>query len=288
MGFDQHFLWGAASADYQVEGAYLDDGKGLGIWDALSEGHVKHGDNGNVACDHYHRFREDIALMKQIGLKAYRFSVSWPRVMPEEGRVNGKGVAFYMELVRELTEAGIQPMCTLFHWNLPMWAHEKGGWLWDGISDAFADFARVVVDALSDSVSVWMTLNEPACFIGAGYLYGFHAPFEKHAGDEDRTARLVRNTLLVGDPIRRQDRASDRACSERVNIYAGKRQEPGRSEGNDLCGPALRVLRCVLDGPDRKRRAARFSERICQRRRPEGDASAHRLFRIQLLQFLRL
>ncbi len=197
MGFDQNFLWGAASADYQVEGAYLDDGKGLGIWDALSEGHVKHGDNGNVACDHYHRFREDIALMKQIGLKAYRFSVSWPRVMPEEGRVNGKGVAFYKELVRELTEAGIQPMCTLFHWNLPMWAYEKGGWLWDGISDAFADFARVVVDALSDSVSVWMTLNEPACFIGAGYLYGFHAPFEKHAGDEDRTARLVRNTLLA-------------------------------------------------------------------------------------------
>ena len=197
MGFDQHFLWGAASAAYQVEGAYLDDGKGPGIWDALSSGHVKHGDNGNTACDHYHRYREDVALMKQIGLKAYRFSVSWPRVMPEEGKISEKGLEFYKNLVSELVSAGIEPMCTIFHWDLPMWAHEKGGWLWDGISDAFAEYARIVRDALSDKVSCWMTINEPACFIGMGYLYGVHAPFETLAGDQEKTARLVRNTLLA-------------------------------------------------------------------------------------------
>ena len=128
MGFSNNFLWGAATAAYQVEGAYDTDGKGMGIWDALSAGHVVHGDNGNIACDHYRRFREDVAIMKSLGLKAYRFSVSWPRVMPEEGKVNPKGLAFYSALVDELLAAGIEPMVTLFHWNLPMWAHEKGGW----------------------------------------------------------------------------------------------------------------------------------------------------------------
>ena len=95
MGFPKNFIWGAASADYQIEGAYDEDGKGAGIWDALSEGHVKHGENGNVACDHYHRYKEDVAIMKELGLKAYRFSVSWPRIMPREGEINEKGIQFY-------------------------------------------------------------------------------------------------------------------------------------------------------------------------------------------------
>lgn len=115
MSFSQDFLWGAASAAYQIEGAYEEDGKGPSIWDALSDGHIVHGDNGKVACDHYHRFREDVVLMKQIGLKAYRFSVSWPRVMPEEGRINEKGINFYRELVDELLSAGITPLVTLYH-----------------------------------------------------------------------------------------------------------------------------------------------------------------------------
>ena len=159
MSFPKQFLWGAASAAYQVEGAYLDDGKGPGIWDALSDGHVKHGDNGNIACDHYYRYKEDVALMKQMGLKAYRFSVSWPRIMPEEHVVNEKGITFYRDLVRELLNAGITPMCTLYHWNLPMWMHEKGGWLCDEISEYFEEYTKVVVEALSDQVSVWMTMN---------------------------------------------------------------------------------------------------------------------------------
>lgn len=202
MRFPQDFLWGAASAAYQVEGAYDEDGKGAGIWDALSEGHVKHGENGNVACDHYHRYKEDIALMKEMGLKAYRFSVSWPRVIPREGEVNEKGLEFYRNLVDELIEAGIEPMCTIFHWNLPMWLYEKGGWRCDEISGYFAEYAKVLVEALSDKVTYWMTVNEPACFIGNGYVTGEHAPFmscldmehpEKMVGD---VAALSKNVLL--------------------------------------------------------------------------------------------
>ena len=201
MSFSKDFLWGAASAAYQVEGAYNEDGKGLSIWDALSGGHVAHGDNGNVSCDHYHRFREDIALMKKIGLKAYRFSVSWPRVVPERGVINEKGLAFYRDLVNELLDAGIRPLCTLYHWDLPMWAHECGGWYADTVSDDFADYAAVVTDALSDMVEWWMPFNEPTSFIGAGYLSAEHAPFESVVpGTDEATEKLsalTRNVLLA-------------------------------------------------------------------------------------------
>lgn len=200
MAFAKDFMWGAASAAHQVEGAYLEDGKGLGIWDALTCGRIKHGENAYVACDHYHRYKEDVALMKQMGLKAYRFSVSWPRIMPEEGVVNEKGVAFYQNLVSELRNAGIEPLCTLFHWNLPMWLHEKGGWMHEGISDAFYDYAKVVVDALSDKVSYWMTVNEPSNFIGLGYIMGMHAPFQSTISDPEKMMQsipmLTKNVLL--------------------------------------------------------------------------------------------
>lgn len=192
MGFSKDFLWGAATAAYQVEGACSDDGKGPGIWDVLSEGHIVHGDNGNVSADHYHRYKEDIVLMKEIGLKSYRFSISWPRVIPKEGTVNEKGLAFYSDLVDELLAAGIEPMVTLFHWNLPMWIHEKGGWIWDGISDVFADYTKIVVDALSNRVQYWMTINEPQCFVGAGYLGGMHAPFLQAI---DKVPELTRNAF---------------------------------------------------------------------------------------------
>ena len=201
MGFSQDFLWGAASAAYQIEGAYNEDGKGPSIWDAMSEGHIVHGDNGRISCDHYHRFREDVALMKQIGLKAYRFSVSWPRVIPAEGKVNQMGLDFYRALVQELLDAGITPLCTLYHWDLPLWVHEKGGWLSDSICDDFAVFAKVVTETLSDKVSYWMTFNEGTSFIGEGYLHGTHPPYEKvPAGsreEEEKVLRLSRNLLLA-------------------------------------------------------------------------------------------
>lgn len=201
MGFSKDFLWGAASAAYQIEGAYDADGKGLSIWDALSEGHVEHGENGNISCDHYHRFREDIALMKSLGLKAYRFSVSWPRVMPREGEINPAGIEFYKELVHEIIDAGMTPLCTLYHWDLPMWMHEKGGWFADSVSDHFEEYTAAVIDALSDRVSRWMPFNEPTSFIGAGYLIGIHAPFESAEEGSDeyyrRLAALSRNVLLA-------------------------------------------------------------------------------------------
>ena len=202
MSFPNGFMWGAASAAYQVEGAYNEDGKGMGIWDALSAGHVIHGDNGNVACDHYHRFREDVAQMKRLGLKSYRFSVSWPRVMPAPGVVNEKGLRFYSDLVDELLSAGIEPMCTVFHWNLPMWLHEKGGWHNEETAEAMGELAALLADRLSDRVRWWMTVNEPACVVGLGYMMGNHAPFETAAGmseeeAEARVAQLTRNVLLA-------------------------------------------------------------------------------------------
>lgn len=200
MSFSKDFIWGAASAAHQIEGAYDEDGKGPGIWDALWEGHVNHRENGNIACDHYHRYKEDVAIMKQMQLQAYRFSVSWPRIMPEENKINKRGLEFYQNLVQELLEAGITPMCTLFHWNLPMWLHEKGGWLCDEISDYFESLTEVVTDALSDKVSVWITMNEASTFTGAGYLDGIHAPFETcEPGSKkrlERMCRITRNVLL--------------------------------------------------------------------------------------------
>ncbi len=234
MGFPEGFLWGAASAAYQVEGAWDADGKGMGIWDALSGGHVAHGENGNTACDHYRRFREDVALMKQLGLKAYRFSVSWPRVMPRQGEINEKGLQFYSDLVDELLAAGIEPMCTVFHWNLPMWLHEKGGWHSEETADAMAAFAGLLSERLSDRVGYWMTLNEPACFIGLGYDAGVHAPFERAALMEEGERRrvlggLTRTVLLAHGKAVRAIR--ERACRQvRVGIAMnGRIYTPGDS-----------------------------------------------------------
>lgn len=181
-GFCKDFLWGAASAAHQIEGAYLEDGKGMGIWDTFEQetGYIIRNENGNVACDHYHRYREDVAIMKELGLKSYRFSVSWPRVMPEGyGTVNEKGLQFYIDLVNELTEAGIEPMVTLFHWNLPTAIYELGGWENPQVVDWFEQYTYVVTTALGKKVKYWMTFNEPQLFIGAGLNAGVFAPFEK-------------------------------------------------------------------------------------------------------------
>lgn len=179
MGFTRDFLWGAASASFQVEGAWAEDGKAPGICDMLFEGHTAHGDNGRVSSDHYHHMKEDVDLMKKLGLKSYRFSVSWPRVIPRPGMVNKKGLDFYVSLVDELRKAGIEPMCTLFHWDMPMWMHEKGGWVNPKIADYFCDYVKTVVEALSDKVSWWFTFNEPQCFAGGGYADAFLPPFYK-------------------------------------------------------------------------------------------------------------
>ena len=182
MEFPKSFVWGAAAASYQIEGAAFEDGKGASVWDMFCRkpGVIRNGENGDVACDHYHRFKEDVALMKQIGLKAYRLSISWPRLIPAgTGQVNPAGLAFYDALVDELLSAGIQPYVTLFHWDFPYELYLRGGWLNPDSPDWFADYTRVVVDRLSDRVSYWMTLNEPQCFIGSGHRDGDDAPGDR-------------------------------------------------------------------------------------------------------------
>lgn len=199
MSFPQNFLWGAASAAHQIEGAYLEDGKGLGIWDYFAngeQGHIAHGESGNVACDHYHRYKEDVALMKEIGLKSYRFSISWPRVLPEGTRkVNEKGLQFYSDLVDELLAAGIEPMVTLYHWNLPYELHQKGGWKNPSSPLWFEEYTKVVVDKLSDRVKYWLTFNEPQMFIGLSCERGIHAPFTRES--EEELLLMTKHVLLA-------------------------------------------------------------------------------------------
>lgn len=182
MAFRNDFLWGAASASYQIEGAYLDDGKGFNIWDLGTEtvGKIAHGENGKIACDHYHLFQEDVQLMKQIGLKAYRFSINWARVLPKGlGEINQAGLKFYTDLVDELLKAGIEPIVTLFHWDYPVALEEKGGWLHESSPEWFAEYTKVIVEALSDRVQYWMTINEPQIFVDLGYRSGVFAPFKQ-------------------------------------------------------------------------------------------------------------
>jgi len=173
------FVFGAATAAYQIEGAWDEDGKGRSIWDAFVRvpGAIVGGDTGDEACDHYHRWRQDVALMAELGLDAYRFSISWPRVLPDGiGRVNEAGVAFYDRLVDALLESGIRPFLTLYHWDLPQVLQERDGWDAAGVDDAFAQYAALLADRLGDRVRDWITLNEPEVAAFAGHYHGVHAP----------------------------------------------------------------------------------------------------------------
>lgn len=179
MHFPAKFHWGAVASAYQIEGAWQADGKGSSVWDMFTrrKGHVWDGQTGQVSCDHYNRYKEDVALMAQMGLNAYRFSVSWPRVMPNgTGSINKAGLGFYDRLVDELLGAGIQPWVTLFHWDYPYELFLRGGWLNPDSPSWFAKYTEAVVDRLSDRVTHWVTLNEPQCFIGLGHETGEHAP----------------------------------------------------------------------------------------------------------------
>ena len=176
--FPQDFLFGAATAAYQIEGAALEDGRTDSIWDAFARvpGAVINADNGDVACDHYHRYGDDVALMKKLGLQTYRFSTSWSRVRPDGGPLNAKGVDFYKRLVDELLDADILPWLTLYHWDLPQALQDRGGWTNRDTSNLFTEYALDLHDALGDRVNVWTTLNEPWCSSFLSYTAGVHAP----------------------------------------------------------------------------------------------------------------
>ncbi len=177
--FPEKFLWGAATSAYQIEGSPLADGAGPSIWQrfAHTPGMMRDGDTGDVACDHYRRYRDDVALMGDLGLQAYRFSVSWSRVMPQgRGNVNHAGLGFYERLVDALLERGIEPMVTLFHWDLPAALDDRGGWLNPDIAQWFAEYAQTMFRGLNDRVKLWATLNEPWVVTDGGYLHGALAP----------------------------------------------------------------------------------------------------------------
>ncbi len=206
--FPQGFLWGAATASYQIEGGWREDGKGESIWDRFSHtpGKIENGDTGDVAADHYHRWQSDIQLMSELGLKAYRFSISWPRILPQGyGRIEPRGLDFYSRLVDGLLAAGIEPWATLYHWDLPQALEDRGGWPARDTAKAFAEYAEVVSRALGDRVKHWMTLNEPMVSAVLGYYIGNHAPGRQSVQE----AAEATHHLLLGHglavPVIRRD-----------------------------------------------------------------------------------
>ena len=195
LRFPDGFLWGAATAAYQIEGAPDADGKGPSIWDTFSHtpGKVFHGDTGDVACDSYHRYPEDIAMLQRLGVGAYRFSLSWPRIQPDgRGPANQQGLDYYHRLVDALLDKGITPVITLYHWDLPQALQDKGGWAMRDIAEIFADYAAIAGEALGDRVHRWITLNEPWVVAHVGYRDGRHAP-----GETDPAKAVAANHHLL-------------------------------------------------------------------------------------------
>jgi len=202
LTFPHNFLWGAATASYQIEGAWNEDGKGESIWDRFSHtpGKVTNGDTGDIACDHYHRYPEDIALMRQLGLKAYRFSVSWSRIFPSGfGGVNLPGLDFYDRLTDTLLAANIEPFITLHHWDYPQTLYENGGWTNRDNLGYFADYSAVMAKRLGDRICRWTTFNEPGVIAWDGYVGGEHAPGEKNSAKGQQVAHnlMVAHGLAV-------------------------------------------------------------------------------------------
>lgn len=194
--FPSDFLWGAATSAYQIEGGFNEDGRGLSIWDVFCRvpGKIKQGATGDVACDFYHRMEEDVWLMKQLGIRTYRFSVSWPRIIPQGcGQVNQAGLDFYHRLVDQLLAYDIEPFCTLYHWDLPQALQDEGGWNNRATAEAFAEYADVLFRSFDGKIRKWLTINEPWCVAFLGHYEGMHAP-----GIQDlQTAIQVSHHLLL-------------------------------------------------------------------------------------------
>ena len=234
----EHFLWGAATSAYQIEGAPLADGAGPSIWHAFAHtpGRIRHGDTGDRACEHYRRWADDLALMAELGLGAYRFSVSWARVLPT-GRapVNAAGLDFYRRLVDGLLARGIVPMLTLYHWDLPLALHERGGWLHPDSPAWFADYAAVLFRALDDRVTHWLTFNEPWVSAVLGYLEGSRAPGWR---DPSAAARVGHHLLLAHAAATAAYRALGRhAIGIALNLEP---QHPARDTAADRAAAARR------------------------------------------------
>lgn len=246
LAFPKNFTWGVATSAYQIEGAWNEDGRGVSIWDTFSHtpGKVVHNENGDVAADHYHRWKEDIALLSEMGIKAYRFSTAWPRILPDDtGKVNKKGLDFYDRIVDELLKRKIEPYVCLFHWDLLQALQDKGGWPNRDTTTAFAEYARVVAGRLGDRVNVWFTHNEPWVAAFVGYFLGDHAPGKKDIGAAvkslhhillshglaaDAIHAEVKRSVKIGitlnlnpvDPA--MDSKKDQEAAERVDMFMNR------------------------------------------------------------------
>lgn len=195
MDFDKDFIFGVATSAYQIEGAFDEDGRTPSIWDTFSktEGKTYNMDNGDIACDHYHHYKEDVAIIKDLGADSYRFSISWPRIFPKQGEYNAKGMEFYRNLLKELKKNGIKTSVTLYHWDLPQWVQDMGGWEVRECANLFLEFAKKCFTELNDLVDMWITHNEPWCASILSNALGEHAP-----GKRDISAALkVAHHILV-------------------------------------------------------------------------------------------
>ncbi len=245
MSFPEGFVWGAAAASYQIEGGFDADGRGLSVWDMFAHrpGAIHNGDSGDVACDHYHRYKEDVQLMRQIGLHAYRLSLSWSRVLPHGvGPINEAGLEFYDRLIDELLANNIQPYVTLYHWDFPLDLYYRGGWLNRDSSDWFAEYAQVIVRALGDRVRYWMTMNEPSVFTGLGHLGGIHAPGDRLGAPEG--FRIAHHVLMAHGKASQVIRAhrSDAQISMAANGQLGI---PVSSSAADIEAARQWTFNCV-------------------------------------------
>ena len=272
--FPKGFIWGAATSSYQIEGAWNVDGKGESIWDRFcrTSGNVTDGDTGDIACDHYHHWRDDIAIMSDMGLHAYRFSLSWPRILPQgRGTVNSKGLDFYSRLVDELLDHGIEPFITLYHWDLPQALQDEGGWPVRATAEAYAEYAEIAARKLGDRVKRWMTFNEPFVSAYIGYYEGRHAPGHRDM-DEMLTAAhhlllahgwavpVIRNTvahvkvgivLNLGSQVPASNSLADRrAAWLNDGIVNRWYLDPlsGRGYPSDICAHYGRRLDFIFDG----------------------------------------
>lgn len=245
--FPQDFKWGVATASYQIEGAYNEDGRGMSIWDTFAHtpGKVKNGDNGNVACDSYHRVEEDVQLLKELGVKVYRFSVSWPRVLPSgRGEVNRAGLDYYHRLVDALLANGIEPFCTLYHWDLPQALQDEGGWGSRGSIDAFAHYAELMFNEFKGKIKHWITFNEPWCMAFLSNYLGVHAP-----GNKDLQLAIdVSHHLLVahGKAVKRFRELGipGRSALRRIRLgrcHTAIRRRISRPASGSTAGPAIGI-----------------------------------------------
>ncbi|MCM5553668.1 GH1 family beta-glucosidase [Pleomorphomonas sp. NRK KF1] len=243
--FPREFVFGYATAAYQIEGAHDEDGRKPSIWDAFSRipGRVRNGDTGDVACDHYHRMPEDVRLLRSLSADAYRFSIAWPRVIPDgRGPVNEKGIDFYDRLIDELLKAEIKPYATLYHWDLPIEQHGRGGWCARDTAYAFADYTDVVMARLGDRLSGIMTLNEPWCSGHLSYLIGEHAP-----GERNLTAALASiHTLNLAHGLAMQAIKARRADLPSGIVYNAKALYPASGRPEDIA--ATERYRAFHDG----------------------------------------